>query len=163
MNSTRTLRPDRVDAALATVRIAFATRPPLPISRPRSSGPTVTSSTRSPFSSTSSTWTESGSSTSARARNSTRSRIRWSRADHLAPGGLDALGTQKARDGPRRPGPVGEPVAGALRVDHDRGRVGLRVVVADRLDRAAVARRTPIGDDDAPDRVLPRTHPSEPD
>jgi hypothetical protein len=29
----------------------------------------------------------------------------------------------------------------ALLVDHDRRRVGLRVVVADRLDEAAIARR----------------------
>src|SRR6266511_972135 len=41
MNSTSTRLSERVDAALATVRIALGTRPPFPISRPRSSGPTV--------------------------------------------------------------------------------------------------------------------------
>ena len=37
--------------------------------------------------------------------------------------------------------------------DDGRG-VGLRVVVPDGLDHAAVARRALVGDDDAPDRVL---------
>jgi hypothetical protein len=34
------------------------------------------------------------------------------------------------------------------------GRVGLRVVAADGLDEAAVARGPAVGDDDAPHRVL---------
>ena len=51
-------------------------------------------------------------------------------------------------------GAVVEPVAGALLVDLDQRGLGLRVVVADRLDRATVTRRALVGDDDAPDRVL---------
>ena len=54
--------PVLAEAALA----AFATLPPLPITRPRSSSPTVISKTRSPSSSSSSTSTASGSSTRAR-------------------------------------------------------------------------------------------------
>src|SRR6476659_7636737 len=157
MNSTRTRRSARAEAALATVRIALATRPPLPISLPRSSPPTVISSTRSPFSSTSETSTESGSSTSARARNSTSSRM------SLSARRLDALGAKQSRHGAGRLGAMGEPVLGALRVDHDRRGIGLRVVVPDRLDRPAVARRAAVGDDDAPDRVLSRPDSSEPD
>src|SRR3954468_13039639 len=157
MNSTRTRRSARVEAALATVRIALATRPPLPISLPRSSPPTVISRTRSPFSSTSETCTESGSSTSARARNSTSSRIS---SGARRP---DALGAQQSGDGGGRLGAVGKPVLGAIRVDHDRRRVGLGVVMPDRLDGPAVARRATIGDHDAPDRVLTRPDSSQPD
>ena len=51
----------------------------------------------------------------------------------------------------------------ALLVELDRRGLGLRVVLADRLDRAPVARRAFVGDDDAPDRVLLRTHPSKSD
>ena len=68
-----------------------------------------------------------------------------------------------AGDRAGRLGAVVEPVARALLVDHDHRGIGLRVVMADRLDRAAVARRAAVGDDDAPDRVLSRTHPSESD
>ena len=103
-------------------------------------------------SSTSSTRTASGSSTSARARNSTqvahpaaarcpRPRCPWCAAASRPCGSAG----RRARAS-----------AGALLVDHDRRGVGLRVVVADRLDRAAVARRALVGDDDAPDRVLLR-------
>ena len=52
--------------------------------------------------------------------------------------GSDALGAQQGRD-PRAGGlrAVFEPVARALLVDHDHRGIGLRVVVADRLDRHA--------------------------
>src|SRR5215211_1814571 len=163
MNSTSTRLSVRVDAALSTVRIALATRPPLPISRPRSSGPTVTSRTRFPFSSTSVTCTESGSSTSARQTNSTSSRINWSAPQPSGAAGLDALGPEQPGDGTGRLRAVAEPVLGALYVDHDRRRISLRVVVADRLDRPPVPRRTAVRDDDSPDRVLLRTHPRQPD
>ena len=43
---------------------------------------------------------------------------------------------------------------GTLLVEHDRGRLGLRVVAADRLDDAAVARGPAVGDHHAPHRVL---------
>src|SRR4051794_23483829 len=54
-----------------------------------------------------------------------------------------------------------QPVLRPLLVEDDRRGLGLRVVLADRLDRAPVARRAFVGDDDPPDRVLLRTHPSE--
>src|SRR3954453_8027919 len=56
---------------------------------------------------------------------------------------------------------VGGSVAGALLVDDDLRRLRLRVVAADRLDHAAVARRALIRDDDAPDRVLLAPHAGE--
>ena len=58
---------------------------------------------------------------------------------------------------------MGEPVAGPVLVDHDRRRIGLRVVVTDGLDDPAVPRGTAVGDDDAPDRVLARPDPRESD
>src|SRR6476620_486409 len=81
----------------------------------------------------------------------------------LAAGGLDALGPQQGRNRLRRLGAVLKPVLGALLVDVDRRGLGLRVVLADRLDRAPVTRRAFVGDDDAPDRVLLRTHASKSD
>jgi hypothetical protein len=45
-------------------------------------------------------------------------------------------------------------VADAVLVDLDRRGLGLRVVLADRLDDATVARGALVGDDDAPDGVL---------
>src|SRR6476646_8456984 len=115
---------------------------------------------RSPSSSSSSTTTASGSSTRALTRNSRSSVIR---ADRLAAGSLDALGPQQGRDRLRRLVTVLEPVARALLVDVDRRGLGLRVVLADRLDRPTVTRGAFVGDDDAPDRVLLRTHPSKSD
>src|SRR6476661_858010 len=148
--STTTRLSSRAAAAFITARRALATRPPRPITRPRSSSATSSSSTTSPsISSTSVTLTALGSATSARARNSSRSRTA-----RLAAGGLDALGAKQRRDGPRRLGALLQPVLGAIAVDRDQGRVRLRVVLADRLDRAAVARRARIGHDDPPDRVL---------
>src|SRR5947207_4401366 len=47
-----------------------------------------------------------------------------------------------------------EPVAGAVFVDDDLGWLGLRVVAADGLDHATVARGALVGDDHAPDRIL---------
>jgi hypothetical protein len=51
-----------------------------------------------------------------------------------------------------------DPVLQTLLVEHDRRGIGLRVVVADRLDEAAIARRALVGDDHAPDRVLLAPH-----
>src|ERR1700750_2436602 len=113
---------------------------------------------RSPSSSSSSTTTASGSSTRALTRNSSSSVI-----GGLAAGGFDALGPQQGGHGLRRLGAVLEPVARALLVDVDRRGLRLRVVLADRLDRAPVARRAFVGDDDAPDRILLRTHASKSD
>src|SRR4029077_3143595 len=93
----------------------------------------------------------------ALTRNSSSSVI----ASSLAAGGGDALGAQQPRDRLRGLGAVLEPVARALFVDLDPRGGGLRVVLADRLDRPPVARGTFVGDDDAPDRVLLRTHPSQ--
>src|SRR4029453_5263202 len=63
----------------------------------------------------------------------------------------------------RRLRPAGDPVLEALLVDHDRGGLGLRVVVPDRLDEAAIARRALVGDDHAPDRILLAPHAGEAD
>src|SRR5829696_7682031 len=115
---------------------------------------------RSPSSSSSSTTTASGSSTRALTRNSRSSVIR---RDRLAAGGFDALGPQQGRHRLRGLGAVLEPVARALLVEDDRRGLGLRVVLADRLDRATVARRAFVGDDDPPDRVLLGTHSSKSD
>src|SRR3954462_2790949 len=51
-------------------------------------------------------------------------------------------------DGPGGRAPAAEPVLGPLAVDLDEGGVLLRVVLADRLDRAAVALGAGVGDDD---------------
>src|SRR4051812_50040106 len=52
-------------------------------------------------------------------------------------------------------------MAHALLVDPDRGRIGLGVVLPDRLDDPAVARRALVGDDDPPDGVLARADAGE--
>src|SRR3954462_11591223 len=54
-------------------------------------------------------------------------------------------------------------MARATFVDADRRRLGLRVVVADRLDDAAVARRARVCHHDAPDRILASTDACESD
>src|SRR3954447_21581976 len=112
---------------------------------------------RSPSSSSSSTTTASGSSTRALTRNSSSSVT----GPSLAAGGGDALGAQQPGDRLGGLGAVLEPVARALLVELDQRRVGLRVVLADRRDRPAVARGALVGDDDAPDRVLLGTHSSQ--
>ena len=66
----------RSTAALATVRIALATRPPLPITRPRSSSATRDLEHEVAVLLDLLDLDRVGSSTSARARNSTSSRIR---------------------------------------------------------------------------------------
>src|SRR5213078_1694998 len=58
---------------------------------------------------------------------------------------------------------LGQPVAHALLVDLDGRRVGLRVVLAEDLDHATVARGALVGGDDAPDRILLPTHTGEPE
>ena len=73
---------------------------------------------------------------------------------HQAPDGLDPLRSQKTRDRAGRLRAMGEPVASPVLVDHDRRRIGLRVVVTDRLDDPPVPRGPAVGDDDAPIRVL---------
>src|SRR4051812_25724690 len=152
--STTTRFSSRVATAFITERRAFATPPPRPITRPRSSSATSSSRTTSPsISSASLTWTESGSSTSERARNSSRSRTGPS-TQPLAAGRLDALGAEERGDRLGRARALLQPVLRPVLVDHDQRGVGLRVVLADRLDRATVARRALVGDDHPPDRVL---------
>src|SRR3954447_6322726 len=157
--STTTRLSSRVAAALITERSALATRPPRPITRPRSSSATSSSRTTSPsISSASVTWTASGSATRARARNSSSSRI-----PALTAYGLDALDPQQRRDRPGGRRARREPVAGAILVDHDQRGIRLRVVLPDRLDRPAVPRRSLVGDHDTPDRVLLAANPAESD
>src|SRR3954464_6158625 len=157
--STTTRFSSRVAAAFITDRRALATRPPRPITRPRSSSATSTSRTTSPSTSSASvTWTCSGFSTSDLVRKSSRSRI-----GQLGTGRLDALGPEQGGDGPGRTRPLLQPVLGAILVDHDQRRVGLWVVLADRLDRAAVPRRALVGDDNPPDRVLLGPDPAKSD
>src|SRR3954466_7497445 len=102
--------------------------------------------------------TRSGESTSARARYSSSSRT----APSADVEGRDALGLEQLGDRRRRLGAALEPVVDTLLVDHDRRRVGLRVVATDRLDEAAVTRGAPVRDDDAPHRVLLTADAGEP-
>src|SRR3954467_13073091 len=102
--------------------------------------------------------TRSGESTSARARYSSSSRT----APSADVEGRDALGLEQLGARRRGLGAALEPVPDALLVDHDRRRVRLRVVAADRLDEAAVTRGAPVGDDDAPHRVLLPADAGEP-
>src|SRR4051794_32599526 len=160
--STTTRFSSRVAAAFITDRRALATRPPRPITRPRSSSATSSSSTTSPsISSTSFTSTASGSATSERARNSSSSRTGCPQP--LSAGCLDPLGAEERRNRPGGLSALLEPVAGPVLVDDDQRRVALRVVLADRLDRAAVPRRALVGDHNPPDRVLLRPDPAKSD
>src|SRR3954451_24895054 len=84
-------------------------------------------------------------------------------ARRLAAGGLDPLGAKQSRDRTSGLCALLEPVLGAILVDHDQRRIRLRVVLADRLDRAAVPRRALVGDDNPPDRVLLRADPAKSD
>src|SRR5688500_18546562 len=164
--STEIRRSSRAPAARAMVRIDLATRPSLPMTRPRSPSATLISRISSSPSSNSSTSTASGSSTIARTRYSTRSvagEAMLSSARTLGAGDADALGPKQAGDRGARLSAMVDPVLRALLVKDDGRRLGLRVVVADRLDRAAVARRSLVGYDNAPDGVLARTHPSQSD
>src|SRR5690606_5528864 len=56
-----------------------------------------------------------------------------------------------------------EPVAGALDIHVQRERLRLRIVEADRLDKAPVTRRARVGDDDAVMRLMLGAHASESD
>src|SRR5687768_9122386 len=93
-------------------------------------------------SSKASTRTASGSSTSDRARYSRSSctgrAAGW--AGERGLGLLDALDAQEVAHLAGRLRTALEPVACTVLVDANRRRLGLRVVVADRLDDAAVAR-----------------------
>src|SRR6478735_4538549 len=151
--STTTRFSSRVAAAFITERSALATRPPRPITRPRSSSATSTSNTTSPsISSISLTCTAPGSATSERARKSRSSRMGPRPA--LAAGGLDALGAEQGGHRLGRARAPLQPVLRAIFIDHDQGGVRLRVVLADRLDRAAVPRRALVGGHHPPARVL---------
>ena len=149
-----------VAGAFVADRRTFAARPPRPITRPGLSSATSTSSTTSPsISSTSLTWTWSGVSTSEGAfRNSSRSR-------NTARVPIDSMPLVRSRVGDRlrRPCALLQPVLRSVLVDHDEGWIGLRVVLADRLDRAAVPRRALVGDDNPPDRVLLAPDPAKSD
>ena len=134
MNSTRTRRSEPVEAAFAIVRIAFATRPPLPISRPRSSPPTVTSSD------------EVAVLLDLRHLDGVgildqRPGEELDQVAHQAPAASMPL--VRSRPATVRVGwaPWASQCRARSLVDLDRRRIGLRVVVADRLDRPAVARR----------------------
>src|SRR5581483_12496127 len=84
-------------------------------------------------------------------------------AHRLGAGGGDALSAQERRHRARRLRPPLEPVAHPLLVELDHRGLGLGVVMADRLDRPPVARRAPVGDDDAPDWVLLGPDPRQAD
>src|SRR3954447_13819508 len=143
--STSTRRPSRADAAFITVLSAATVRPPRPITLPASSSATWSSRTRVPSSSSNdSTETSSGASTSERARYSR------SASTGSAGGGMARL--DQPLDGVRRLRATSKPVLQALLVDFDGRRIRLRIVVPDRLDDPAVARRALIGHDHAPMR-----------
>src|SRR5690349_18277200 len=136
MSSTARL-PSRRAAASRTVRNAFAVRPPRPMTRPRSSGSTVSSNTVERSRSIVSTWTASFRSTSSRASQRTRSRIaRTLRLllRGLLPGG--ALQEHRHRLARLRAGL--EPVLDALGLELELLGRRRRVVDADVLDVPAV-------------------------
>src|SRR4051812_37989295 len=81
----------------------------------------------------------------------------------MGSGGGDALGAEELPDRLGGLCTALQPVAGALLVEDDLGRVGLGVVAADRLDHASVARRALVRHDDAPDRILLATHAGQPE
>src|SRR5689334_7495218 len=127
-----------------------------------SSSATWSSMTVPPPSWTTSTLTASGSSTSDFATYSTRSTAAiW--APLLLLGRNDAGVAEQSEDGVGRLRALREPGAGLLGVDVDLDRFRPRVVVADRLDRAAVARGARVGDDHAVGRLLRRADARQPD
>src|SRR5581483_3301199 len=93
--------------------------------------------------STSSTCTASGSSTRLRARNSTSSRMllaHHTATRHDTAASADAGLTEEIRDAIGRLGALAQPLAGFFAVDLHGGWIGARVVMADDIDREAVAR-----------------------
>src|SRR3954447_10402153 len=81
----------------------------------------------------------------------------------MGSGGGDALGAEELPDRLGGLCTALEPVAGALLVAGDLRRGGLGGVAGRRLDHAAVARRTLVRHDDAPDRILLATHAGQPE
>ena len=163
--SNVTVLPSRSAAEATSARSAAAVRPCLPMTLPRSSGATYSSTSVVPLCSLSTTRTSSGRSVSARARTSTtalHAGVAGPRA-HFTAGcrfgsrlRIEVPGDQRA-DRVRRLRALLQPVVDALPVDVDEGRLGARIVVTEDLDEAAVARGARIGDDDAEERTLLRT------
>src|SRR5919197_4239461 len=91
-----------------------------------------------------STDTESGSSTSARARYSSSSRITPA-GSPLPRGGVDALRLQELADLRGGLGALRQPLADAVLLEDDRRRLRLRVVLAHGLDEAPIPRRALVG------------------
>src|SRR5512133_80760 len=142
MSSTARL-PSLRAAASITVRSALAVRPPRPMTRPRSSGSTVSSNTVERSRSRTSTWTASFRSTSSRASQRTRSRtVRLA----LLLGGLLRLRLLEQH----RHGLAGlrarlEPVLDPIRLELQELGPPRRVVHPDVLDVPAVARLARVG------------------
>src|SRR5580765_4309251 len=109
-----------------------------------------------------STETLSGWSTSWRTSDSRNVRIARGTGS-LACGRVDALGAQQLAHGVGGLSALGQPRADPVLVELDRRRLGLRVVLANRLDEPAVARGALVGDDHPPDRVLLAAHTREPE
>src|SRR6516225_577915 len=124
-------------AASRTVRKAFAVRPPRPMTRPRSSGSTVSSNTVERSRSIVSTRTASFLSTSSWASQRTRSRIAVLRL--LLRGLLRLSPLQDHRHRLARLGAGLEPVLDPLRLELDLLGPQGRVVDADVLEVLAVA------------------------
>src|SRR5262249_27458987 len=131
----------------------------------------VAGSRRSPFAASSVTTTASGSSTSRRTRNSANDRESYGWASLVSVDGCaslmsgldDALLLEQGLDRARRLRAALQPVLGTIGVDLDQGRLELRVVAPDVLERGTVARRPGVGDDDAVDRILLGADPGEAD
>src|SRR5512138_832943 len=139
--SSTARRPSLRAAASSTVRSAFAVRPPRPMTRPRSSGSTVSSNTVERSCSTTSTFTASFRSTSSRASQRTRSRTL-----RLLLGGLlrlRLLEQHRHRLARLRAGL--EPVLDPLGLELQDLGLLRRVVHPDVLDVPAVARLARVG------------------
>src|SRR5437764_1706368 len=139
-------------------------RPPRPITCPRSSSATWSMITVAPRSSARSTRTWSGWSTSARARDSIiASNAGSAPGPSGRSGGTGRHDAHQLADGRRRLGAVGDPAVGLLQVDLDDRWVGLRVVAADGLDVAPIARRPRVGHHHPVDGVLLAANAGETD
>src|SRR5262245_18005274 len=152
MISSWTEPPSRAAVTLSSVRSALATLPLRPMTLPMSSSATCSSMTVPSSSSTSVTLTESGSSTSDFATYSTSSFALMAALLLLCR--QDAGAAEQARDGVRGQCALGEPRLGLVGVDGQLDRICARVVVPERLDRAAVPRAAGVGDDHAIARLL---------
>src|SRR4029450_6424797 len=132
-----------------------------PMTLPMSSSATWSSMTVPPPSRTTSTFTASGSSTSDLATYPTGPAA--ASVGPLLPGGRDARVLEQPLDRVGGLRALGQPRLRLVGVDVDLDRLRAGVVVADRLDRPAVAGAAAVGHDHAVARLFGRADPGQPD